>query len=269
MPGSVVITGAASGIGRGLAEVFLKRGWQVTLADRNESALNAASEAISIVSGCRERLHCVVCDVTVLHDIETLWDLAKARWHHIDIWINNAGVSAPIKNIVDTETDVLNRVIDVNVKGVVQGSQVASQHMQKQGSGFIYNISGFGGEGTMRPGMVIYGTSKRAVAYFSKAMAKESAQANVKIGWINPGMVITPMVVEDAKKMPAEKWKEGRRVFNWFGETIETTTERLVDEIEANQSNGKHIHLLPLWKIIWRIISSPFTRRDILRQFGI
>lgn len=262
----VVITGSASGIGLGLAKSFLQRGHLVVISDLTEaSLLDAENNLLEFQS----RFASFTCDVTDYSQLQGLWDFAIEKFSKIDIWYNNAGSSSDNKMIRDTENSTLLRVIDVNIRGVVFGSKVAVNGMTEQGFGQLYNASGFGGEGTIRAGMTIYGCSKRAVAYFSKSLAREQKGTAVQVGWVNPGMVITPMVINEAKAMDVQRWKEGRKVFNWFGETVETTTNILAERMLANTKNGTQIHLLPLSKMLRRIAMSYFRKRDLFVEYGV
>ncbi len=265
---SIVITGSASGIGLGLAKVFLQRGHRVVISDLNHEELNLAQAELATLASA-DNLKVKACDVTDHAQLQQLWDFSVQSFGRVDVWYNNAGTGSDNSNIIDTDIAILDRVLKVNVHGVVMGTQVAMQGMRAQGGGEIYNMSGFGGEGTIRPGMVIYGTSKRAVAYFSKAVAKEQQGSDIKIAWVNPGMVLTPLVINEARDMDPERWAMGRKIFNLFGETVETTTEKLVDRILENPRNGRQIHLLPMRKILWRFLSSLVKKRDVVSQFGI
>jgi len=262
----VVITGSARGIGFGLAAEYLARGHRVVVSDLRQDAIEAALELLQSPG----RTLGVCCDVASLEQLQDLWQAAVGAFGQVDVWINNAGVGADQSDISHTPPALLQAVIDINIKGVVYGSQVAMQGMLAQtGGGAIYNTAGFGSDGFWRRGMTIYGTSKRAVAYFSKGIARELSGSNVIIGWLNPGMVVTPLVLEEARAMPAEKWASGRKVFNMFGETIETTARQLVDRIEANRRTAVNIHLLPTWKMLLKAVAQLFRRRDLFSIHGV
>lgn len=261
---SVVITGGARGIGLGLGREFAGRGWQVVIGDLQQDDIDRA---------CLEIGHGAVgteCNVTDRAQLQSLWQVAVDRFQHVDIWMNNAGVGSDQSPIHSTDPEILERVLDVNIKGVVYGSQVAMQGMAKQPEGgFIYNTAGFGSNGFWRAGMTIYGTSKYGVTYFSKAIAREMKDSAVKIGWLNPGMVVTPLVIEEAKIMTQQQWAAGRKVFNMWGETVETATTQLVDRILANNKNGINIHLLPAWKMLLKALRSLVVKRDLFAEHGV
>jgi NAD(P)-dependent dehydrogenase (short-subunit alcohol dehydrogenase family) len=262
----VVITGSARGIGFGLAREFLHRGCQVMISDTQQDAVDAAITELGDATCCAG----LVCDVTEIQQLRILWQSCCDRFGRVDIWINNAGVGSDQSDIVDTDVQLLSRVIDVNIGGVVLGSQVAMQGMRSQpDGGAIYNTAGFGSNGFWRRGMTIYGTSKRAVTYFSKGFAREAVGSGVIVGWLNPGMVVTPLVIEEARIMTAEQWAAGRKVFNMWGETIETTAQQLASRILNNQRSGVNLHLLPGWKMAWKSLRSLFVRRDLFVVHGV
>lgn len=261
----VVITGSARGIGLGLAMQFSRLGHAVVLSDISAEDLQAALQSLPLPSQAAT-LACDVCDP---EQLASLWRFAAEHFGRIDLWINNAGVGSDQSMIADTDPALLARVIDTNVKGVVFGTQVALRGMSEQGYGAIYNTAGFGSNGFWRPGMTIYGTSKRAVAYFTKGVAGENKHSPVQVCWLNPGMVVTPLVIEEARIMPADQWATGRTVFNMFAETVETTSIELVGRILSNDRSGINIHLLPSWKMAWKALRSIVVKRDLFGEHGV
>ena len=269
MAGTVVITGSAGGIGGGVAGAFYQRGFNVVISDLNQAALD---ERIGIIAGDNVdgRLLSVRCDVTDHQQLQSLWSQAAAKFGRIDYWINNAGLGGTQKTIADSEVDQLMAIVDVNIKGVILGTHVAVNGMARQGGGKIYNTAGFGVDGFTRKTMVIYGTTKRAVGYFSNGVAKEIDGSGTTIGWINPGMVITPLVIAGAKKIAREEWERaGRKMFNIFGETPEVVGEELVDRMIKDNRNGTFIKLLTAPGMLLGFIKSLFIKRDKLSEYGV
>jgi NAD(P)-dependent dehydrogenase (short-subunit alcohol dehydrogenase family) len=266
---TIVITGSAGGIGGGIARAFYQQGFNVVLSDMNQQAL---AERIAIIAGDNSegRIHAVPCDVTDKSQVQSLWQQAQQQYGRIDYWVNNAGLGGTQKTIKDSDIDQLLQIVDVNIKGVIIGTHVAVNAMAAQGGGKIYNMAGFGVDGFTRKTMVAYGTTKRAVGYFSNGVAKEIAGSETTIGWINPGMVITPLVIAGAKKMPREEWdKAGRKMFNLFGETAEHTGQQLMERMIQDNNNGTFIKLLPLPKMLGKLFISLFRKRDLLSKYGI
>lgn len=269
MTKTVVITGSAGGLGGGMALAFYKRGFNVVISDVDQSRLD---ERLALLepSGDRSRLLAVPCNVTQPEQVQQLWDQAAQRFGRIDYWLNNAGLGGTQKNVIDSNLEQLLPVVDVNLKGVVIGTKIALTGMTAQGGGRIYNTAGFGVDGMVRPNMVIYGTTKRAVGYFTKAVANEQKGSTISLGWINPGMVITPMVIAGAHKMGMENWrKAGRKIFNLFGETPEEAGEQVVKQIVADTGNSTFIKILTVGRGIYCIFRALFSKRDLFVQYGV
>lgn len=190
----IVITGGSRGIGLSLAQRFLELGCRVTLAGRSESSTRAAVEQLAERAPSHvSALEGVACDVTQAAQLEQLWQRASAR-APVDVWINNAGAAAKLAPLWEQTPEALQDVIDTNVRGVLLGSWVALRGMRERGSGVIYNLEGFGADGSVYPGVLSYGASKRAVAYITKALAAETKATGVRVCSIDPGAVHTDMV---------------------------------------------------------------------------
>lgn len=189
----VVITGGSRGIGYALAREFLELGCRVTIAGRSESSTQDASQRLlSDLPAARERISARACDVSQSSELEALWTHASAL-APVDVWINNAGVSPRFMRLWELTAEELRDTIDTNVSGVMLGSWVAMRGMRAQGHGMIYNIVGFGSDGTTFPGTLPYGASKRTVSYLSKALAREAKGSPVKVCTLDPCGVRTEM----------------------------------------------------------------------------
>jgi NAD(P)-dependent dehydrogenase (short-subunit alcohol dehydrogenase family) len=181
-----VVTGGASGIGRALCEALARAGAQVTLADLDEA--RAAEVAAAIGPACAA----VRVDVTRAAEVRALLEGVAARHGRLDYVFNNAGISC-IGEIRDTTLEDFDRVLDVNLRGVVHGSYAAYAIMLKQGHGHIVNTaSGLG----LAPsaGLAGYVASKFAVVGFSETLRLEAAALGVKVSVVCPGFIDTPMV---------------------------------------------------------------------------
>lgn len=193
---TVVITGSARGLGFEMAKVFRKNNFNVVISDLNEEKLKKAKEELEKIES-DGKVSYTLCNVTKSDDISNLIDFAKKEFEKIDIWINNAGVNQPEKPIWELTEDEINFVLNVDLKGAIMGSKLALLQLQKDGGGAIYNIEGYGSNDAMMLGLSIYGTSKRAITYFTDALAKESQEknTNVIVGKLSPGIMITDFIV--------------------------------------------------------------------------
>jgi len=168
---TVVITGSARGLGFEMAKVFRRNNVNVMLSDLDEQKLKAAKSRLEKEEG-NAGVAYAVCDVTKPEDIQNLIKEAKENFLKIDIWINNAGVNQPEKPIWELSEQEINTVIDVDLKGAIFGSKYALLDMMEEHEGAIYNIEGYGSNDAKMLGLSVYGTSKRAITYFTQALAK-------------------------------------------------------------------------------------------------
>jgi NAD(P)-dependent dehydrogenase (short-subunit alcohol dehydrogenase family) len=198
-----VVTGGASGIGRGICLVLADRGADVAVVDINaEGAQKVAKE---IVGKGRQSMVCVT-DVTEKASVGKMVRDVVARFGRIDILVNNAGivggvgwVDAPASREEDWDS-----TYEVNVKGVVLCSLAVAEHMKERRAGKIVNISsGAGRLGS--PGFPHYSASKAGVISWTQAHAMELGPYNINVNAICPGMVWTPMWEINAKRAQRER----------------------------------------------------------------
>lgn len=260
---SAVITGSTRGIGFAMAKEFLKAGCNVTLSGRCDSLPSGAQEELSAFS---ERYIYVQCDVQSKSDLERLWDESAKKWGTVDIWINNAGMNAPHEYVYNTEPSYIENVISTNITGMIYGSQVAASHMIAQGSGAIYSMEGLGSNDMIQEKAIVYGTSKRALTYFMKGLAKELGGTGVIAGRLSPGMMLTDFITkspdgEDAAIYTQESFK---KVFNILADKPETVAEFFIPKILNNTKNDAHIMWLTNLKAAARFIKAPFVKRKLI-----
>ena len=147
----------------------------------------------------------VKCDVTNEKDLDNLWDSNLKRFGGIDIYVNNADVANEQTSFHQITPDVFMKIIDINIKGLMLSAYVSFNRMLHQGYGAIYNMEGLGSDGRVVSGLIPYGTSKRAVRYFTDAFAKEVMNSPVIIGTISQGMGLTDMTLAPLKRDPVKK----------------------------------------------------------------
>ncbi len=258
---SIVITGSTRGIGFGLAESFLARDCAVMVSGRNREGVdNAINELRSRFP--EDRVFGHPCDVRDPEQLQALWDEAMSRFGKIDIWINNAGLSGPQMMIWELAPEQVQEVVDTNILGVIFGSQIAVRGMLDQGYGSLYNMEGMGGDGRMHEGLIPYGMTKYGVNYFTRGLVKETKGTSLIIGSIRPGMVITSFVTDQYEDRP-EEYEKVKRIFNIIANRVEDVAPWLADKILENDKSGKYISYMSRWKLLFRFLSAPFSKRDI------
>ena len=265
---SVVITGSSKGIGRGLAGECLKRGCAVMLSGRNEPRLNREVTLLQTQFG-RDSVAGQCCDVSQYRQVAALWDAAQKAFGKVDIWINNAGITTATKLLWELDPGEISEVVHTNILGIMYGCQVALKGMIAQGSGQIYNMEGFGSGDMMRPGMTVYGTTKRALRYFTDSLVEEARDKPVLIGALAPGMVVTDFMLDELKRMPEEQRAEVSVIYNILADTVETVTPFLVEHMLNNDQTGATIEWLTEEKARTRFEDEVYLGRNLLGQFGL
>ncbi|TXS96105.1 SDR family oxidoreductase [Parahaliea maris] len=178
----VLVTGAAGGFGKLVAEKVAALGARVVLSDVNEAQLEIACSGINEAGG--EAL-AVRADVTSTSEMKALIDTAVEKYGAVDVLVNNAGVM-PLAFYADHETasTAWDRCIDINFKGVLHGISAVYDQMIKQGSGHIINMSSIYGNYPVK-GAAVYGATKAAVNFLSESLRQE-AQGRIKVTTVRP-----------------------------------------------------------------------------------
>ena len=157
---TAIITGGTRGIGAGLVRDFLKLGWNVSYSGTSDSSVGKSMSLLS-ANYRTESFRAFKCDVTVEKDLISLWDNTIKSFGKVDIWVNNAGTASEQVAFHKIPAEVLMKIIDTNIKGLMLATQIAYNRMDGQGFGAIYNMEGLGSDGRTIPGLFPYDTSKR------------------------------------------------------------------------------------------------------------
>jgi 3-oxoacyl-[acyl-carrier protein] reductase len=189
----VVITGAASGLGRGAACVLAEAGAIPVLADVDERGLAETADLVAEVGG---KAVCVPTDVSSRAAIDTLAGRAAAVTGRLDGWVNVAGIIVN-RSVIDVDDDDLERMIAINLKGTYWGCAAAGRLMGNNAGvdgrgGAIVNFSSSGAD-TPPPNLSIYSLTKNGVNSLTRTVAKEMGPYGIRCNAIAPGWVETPM----------------------------------------------------------------------------
>lgn len=182
----IVITGASSGLGEAAARNLAQSGARLVLGARRIDRLQALAKDLSLQDDAIVRT-----DVTDRAEVKHLVDRAVALHGRVDVVINNAGLM-PSSRLELLKVDEWDRMIDVNVKGVLYGIAAALPHMQAQKSGHIINVSSVAGH-KVGPGGVVYAATKHAVRVISEGLRQEVKPYNIRTTIISPGAVATEL----------------------------------------------------------------------------
>lgn len=183
----VVITGAASGMGKAMAELFASEGAKLVLSDVNVNKLDEVVKSINDNSGNAVG---VVANVSLESDVAKMIDEATRSFGRLDVLINNAGILDDFLPVGNVTNEKWEGVLGVNVNGPMYACRLAIPIMLKQGNGVIINVSSIGGFCGSRAG-VAYTTSKHALIGMTKNIAYHYADKGIRCNTIAPGGVAT------------------------------------------------------------------------------
>jgi NAD(P)-dependent dehydrogenase (short-subunit alcohol dehydrogenase family) len=259
----IVVTGGSRGLGRGLVEAFLARGARVVFCGRSDDSVAKLERELAAQS---DRLLGIVADVARYADVERLWDSAVARFGGVDVWINNAGTSNVQRAFAELPPQELADVVGVNLLGSMHGARVAIARMTLQGHGHVYNMEGFGSDGGRQPGMSVYGSTKRAIRYFTRALVEETRAGPVKVGSLSPGIVVTDLLLDVYRRGDPAYFRKKRWLFNLIADPVEVVAPWLAQRVLARPRHGAHLAWMTVTKALLRGLQPAYHRRDLFGE---
>jgi NAD(P)-dependent dehydrogenase (short-subunit alcohol dehydrogenase family) len=194
-----IVTGGASGIGRGMVERFAAEGARVVIADIETDKGEALAATLGVDTFFRPT------DVSDPEQVGALVATAVEKFGGLHVMVNNAGVSGTMhRRFLDDDLADFHRIMTVNVLGVMAGTRDAARHMATNGGGSIINVTSIGGI-QAGGGVMTYRASKAAVIQFTKSAAIELAYREIRVNAIAPGNIPTPILAKSAANMDAEQ----------------------------------------------------------------
>lgn len=203
-----IVTGAAQGFGRGIAETFVREGALVALLDINEDAAARVAEDLGPATMA------IGCDVSDAEQVTSACERATRGLGGLHILVNNAGTTHRNKPMLEVEEDEFDRVFAVNVKSIYLFAKATLPHFRAGGGGAIVNIGSTAGI-RPRPGLTWYNASKGAVNLMSKSMAIELAPDRIRVNCIAPVAGDTPLLASFMGEDTPEKREAFKASIPW------------------------------------------------------
>lgn len=191
---TVVVTGASMGIGRAIAEAFVKAGYHAALCARGERDLERTANELSALAKDGQKLIWTTCDVSDEAQVRALAAKVENEFGGCDVLVNNAGVLGPIGPLETADWPEWKRTIEIDLYGVVIPCRAIIPQMKRKGRGKIINLSG-GGATNSRPNFSAYAAAKTAVVRVTEVLADELKAAHIDVNAVAPGPVRTRMTV--------------------------------------------------------------------------
>ncbi|QFS92865.1 4-formylbenzenesulfonate dehydrogenase TsaC1/TsaC2 [Mycobacterium sp. THAF192] len=199
---AAIVTGGASGIGRGIAERFAAEGAGVVIADVRD---DLGAELVDKLNSAGHRTTYRHTDVGDQTQVGELVASAVSAFGGLHVMVNNAGISSPLrKGLFAEDFEEFDRVMRVNLLGVMAGTREAARHMADNGGGSIINLGSIGGI-QAGGGVSTYRASKAAIIHFSKCAAIELAHYEVRVNCLAPGNIPTPILATSATDEDRER----------------------------------------------------------------
>jgi glucose 1-dehydrogenase len=243
-----VITGSSRGLGYAIA---------VVIASRTQNAVDRAVRKLRENGAQAEGL---ACDVSNLRQVETLAAFAVQKFGRLDIWVNNAGLSAAYGPTAHIPSENFQSVIDTNITGTYNGSVTAMRYFVKQKSGKLINLLGRGDKGAV-PLQNAYSSSKVWVRNFTMALAKEYENSGVDVFGFNPGLVRTDMLSNiEAVSGYEKRLNPLRYVTMLWGNDADVPAEKAVwlASSATDGKNGLQVSVLTTYFKISRLFKQAF-----------
>ncbi|MCC6615761.1 MAG: SDR family oxidoreductase [Anaerolineae bacterium] len=225
----IVVTGGGSGIGRALVLRLLNEGARVAAADVNEMTLN---ETADLAGQRRDKLSTHVLSVSDRAAVEALPQAVIDAHGAVDGVINNAGIIQPFVRLNDLEYDAIERVLHVNLYGVIYMTKAFLPHLLKRPEAHVVNVSSMGGFFPV-PGQTLYGASKAAVKLLTEGLYSELLDTHVHVTVVFPGAIATNITQNSGLAMPAAASDGAAQ--NYPTTSAERAAEIIVNGMERDQ----------------------------------
>jgi 3-oxoacyl-[acyl-carrier protein] reductase len=187
----VLITGASTGIGAAVARAFGSAGAKVAV--HYHTSTEAAQKVVVDIHAAGGDAHAFQADATQPQQLEALIGNTVTRFGRIDVLINNAGDLVRRCPVADSTDELLDAVLDLNVRSIVTTCRAVIPHFRRQGAGCIINTSSIAARTGGIPGSVLYASAKAFISTLTRGLAKELAKERIRVNAVAPGVILTPL----------------------------------------------------------------------------
>ncbi len=267
---NVIVTGSSKGVGRGMAEEFIRRGHNVVISARGQASIDATVAALDALGG--GTAIGIPCDVAQKDQVQALWDRGVAEFGSVDFWINNAGTATAQFLAHEMPESTVHTLVDSNIKGTIFGSQVAINGFRAQGSGALYNMLGGSFDGKrLTPKMSVYSATKASVYLLTRYLIEENKDTGLMVGMISPGVLLTDNWFEEQRRMSSEQWQKMKPILNILCDHVETASPWLTEQVLQNKEYGRRIVWLTNAEIMKRFAAAKLLgrKRDLFSRYGL
>ena len=225
----IVVTGAGSGIGRALVLALVNKGARVAAADLNEATLK---ETVALAGQHQDKISAHVVNVSDRQAVEALPGKVIAAHDAVDGIINNAGIIQPFVRLNDLPYDDIERVLNVNLYGVIHMTKAFLPHLLMRPAAHIVNVSSMGGFFPV-PGQTLYGASKAGVKLLTEGLYSELLDTNVRVTVVFPGAIATNISQNSGVVIERPSTDESARSFPTT--SAEDAAETIIDGMERDR----------------------------------
>ena len=225
----IVVTGAGSGMGRALTLRLVAMGAKVAAVDLNPDTL---AETVNLAGSNKEKISTHVVNVSDKGAVDNLPQAVIDAHGTVDSLINNAGIIQPFVKLADLDDRTIERVLNVNLYGVIYMTRAFLPHLLKRPEAHITNVSSMGGFFPV-PGQTIYGASKAAVKLMTEGLYAELIDTNVGVTVVFPGAIATNITENSGVDMPAAAAMENTPAMRMT--SAEDAAQAIIDGIERDK----------------------------------
>ncbi len=261
---NVVVLGGTRGFGLELAREFASRGTRLAITGRNLADAEAAAGKLAGENGSPGLVSAFQADIRSPDSLQTLQKEITGKVRSIDILVVNAGVNQIADKAWNSSPADIERVVSTNLCGSMYAVRAFMPAMVAAGHGSIWFVEGLGSNGMIVDRHSLYGSSKRALAYYWRALAREAKGTGVTICALSPGMMITDFLMGGLAHQTATDKAKTIHVFNILADRPETVARFAAPRMLEGSRNGRLVQWLTVPKTMLRFLRAPFSRRSIV-----